>query len=407
MDIYTADGRCIKPPYYIFNYDTMEEDYLRMYQAFSSLYDRCIIAYSYKANYVPYLCRAMHSFGAYAEVVSGLEYDLARRLIGDASRIIFNGPVKSYSELRTALSRGSMVNLDSFYEIDYLRQYCRKNPHKEVSIGVRANFAMPKARGLRVGTSRFGFCMENGDLQQAVSRLHDIPNVKILCLHSHYSSQSRSKYIFQDITARLCEIAVRYLPGEVQYIDIGGNFGRAPREMTTMQFPSFEEYAEIIINELKKFVNSSFHPYLIVEPGISLVGQAFDFVCNVIEVKKIRTRQFVVVDGSVHNIKPTMHRFNLPAQVISPDGNVKDGSKYIYQVVGYTCMEADYLLRNFACSEVKRGDFFLFRNVGAYTVVLNPPFIRPHPPILVKKNHSYKVIRKAETFRDFFATYAL
>jgi diaminopimelate decarboxylase len=398
------DRRHIRPPYYLLDEDRLRNVYLRLDQAFSSLYEKFIIAYSYKANYVPYMCKALHALGAYAEVASRLEYDLACRLIDNTAHIIFNGPVKSYRDIEIALHNHSIVNLDSFYEVEHLRKYCLKNPRKKVAIGVRVNFTLPQDFGLRVKTSRFGFCLENGDLQKAFRRIREIPHVNVVSLQAHFSSRYRNQYIYRDITARLCEIAHQYLNGSVAYIDIGGNFGHAPKEMTDLKFPAFEEYAHAIIGELKKHITHQFKPFLIIEPGISLVGQAYDFVCNVIEVKKIRRKNFVVVDGSVHNIKPTMHQFNLPVKVLDSEGKVKHGRSFTYQVVGHTCMEKDYLLKNLKGPEIRVGDYLVFGNVGAYTIVLNPPFIHPHPPILVKKDKKYSIIRRGETFRDFFAT---
>jgi diaminopimelate decarboxylase len=404
----TISGKSIKPPYYILDEDRLEKDFHKFRKAFSSLYNRFILAYSYKANYLPYMCGKLHGLGAYAEVVSGLEYDLACRLIGDTSKIIFNGPVKSYHDLENALNNRSIVNIDSFYEIQHLERYCRKFPHQRAKIGIRVNFVLHGDRNLPFKTSRFGFCLENGDLRKAVSKIREISNAEITGLHAHFSTKSRSTIIFREITTRLCEIALKDLKGgSIKYIDIGGNLGRAPKEMCGLSFPSYREYAREIIQELKRHMNDSFKPTLIIEPGVSLVGQAYDYVCNVIEVKKVRRKKFIVLDGSVHNIKPTMHTFNLPVKVINSKGAIKTGRKFTYQVVGYTCMESDILLKDFRCPEIKRGDFFVFGNVGAYTLVLKPPFIQPDPPIIARKNNRYKIIRRGETFRDFFSTYEL
>lgn len=405
MTLKTINGKYVKPPYYLLDEKKLKDDYNELREAFSSLYNRFLIAYSYKANYVPYMCKRLHELGAYAEVVSRLEYDLAMRLIDNTSKIIFNGPVKSYSDMEVALNNQSLLNLDSFYEIEHLKKYCGKNLHKKAEIGVRVNFMLTGDKKIPFKTSRFGFCLENGELHKAFLKIKEIPNAEIVCLHSHFSTKTRSKAIFKEITARLCEIAQHHLKGEVKYIDIGGNLGRAPEEMQELNFPTFRGYADAIIGELRKHINNKFSPYLIIEPGVSLVGQAYNFVCNVIEVKKIREKRFIVLDASVHNIKPTMHRLNLPVVVLDNNGKIKKGSEITYQVAGYTCMEADILLEDFRGPEVKAGDFFVFKNVGAYTIVLNPPFIQPHPPIIAKRDNRYEIIRKTETFREFFLTY--
>ena len=47
-----------------------------------------------------------------------MEYKLALRVGVDPKKIILNGPLKDYKTTENALLRGSLVNLDSFYEID-------------------------------------------------------------------------------------------------------------------------------------------------------------------------------------------------------------------------------------------------------------------------------------------------
>jgi diaminopimelate decarboxylase len=406
MIVKTVSGRHINPPYFLFLEEELEENFQGLKESFTSLYDRVIIAYSYKANYLPYMCRMLHRLGAYAEVVSRLEYDLACRVIDDTSKIIFNGPVKNYSDLEIALLNRSLVNLDSFYEIEHLETFFKKYPRKESSIGIRVNFAMTD-KNIPFETSRFGFCVENGDLRKALKKIHDIPNVRISCLHAHLSTKSKDPSVFREITAKLCEIARRDLKNKITYIDIGGNLGRAPKEMSPLKFSPFKKYAQTIVGELKSHIDSQFKPYLVIEPGISLVGQAFNFVCTVVEVKKIRKKKFVVLNGSVHNIKPTMHPFNLPVTILNKNGKVKKGKKSEYEAVGYTCMETDVLLRDFRGPAVEAGDFFVFGNTGAYTLVLNPPFIQPPPPIIAKKNNKYRVVRRAQGFKDFFSSYVL
>jgi diaminopimelate decarboxylase len=55
---------------------------------------------------------------------------------------------------------------------------------------------------------------------------------------------------------------------------------------------------------------------------------------------------------------------------------------------------------------VRPGDFVVFENVGAYTVVMKPPFIRPAPAILVcDEKGSFEVARRAECWDDLFGAF--
>ena len=44
----------------------------------------------------------------------------------------------------------------------------------------------------------------------------------------------------------------------------------------------------------------------------------------------------------------------------------------------------------------------MFDNVGAYTIVFNPPFIKERPTILAYDNNEMFVVRRKETFKQFF-----
>ena len=47
-------------------------------------------------------------------------------------------------------------------------------------------------------------------------------------------------------------------------------------------------------------------------------------------------------------------------------------------------------------------DYIMFENVGAYTIVFNPPFIKERPTILAYDNNEMFVVRRKETFKQFF-----
>jgi len=70
-------------------------------------------------------------------------------------------------------------------------------------------------------------------------------------------------------------------------------------------------------------------------------------------------------------------------------------------------MEKDYLINNLKMKKLVPGDYIKIKNVGAYTIVLTPPFIKEEPPILVKENDVYKEIRKRQTFDNFFLEYVI
>jgi diaminopimelate decarboxylase len=83
--------------------------------------------------------------GGYAEVVSGLEYDLALRVGVDPTRIIFNGPYRREDDLERSPFAGSIVNLDADHEVASLEDIARRHPGAKLTVGLRRNRQMRSA----------------------------------------------------------------------------------------------------------------------------------------------------------------------------------------------------------------------------------------------------------------------
>ena len=396
-------------PFYLFDERGFVKNYEDITTAFKSRYDKFILAYSYKTNYLPYLCNIIKEKGGWAEVVSRMEYDLALRVGQNSSRIIFNGPVKRYEDIKLALDNQSLINLDSWYEIEHINKYAKTYTDKQIKIGLRINIALSDKSGashiqqsLKVG--RFGFSPEPSNIEKLIDTLRKNKNVKIVSLHGHTSTTDRSLWCYEKITETLCDIASNYFPDTIEYINIGGGiFGHIPSQMKWAEIPCFDDYAETVSQVLKNnaWVQKK-KPTLILEPGIAMAANTFSFVTKVISTKEIQDRIFVTVDGSAINTKPTFHKINPPFQVIRQ--NPVEESQ-AYNVVGSTCMEKDYLLTEVTGPKVEAGDYIKIDSVGAYTIVLTPPFINTAPAIVVKDSEDFKVIRKKQNLENMFENY--
>lgn len=391
--------------FYLFDLERLRANYVNMFEAFSSRYQNFIIGYSYKTNYLPILLKEISKLGGYAEVVSRIEYDLALKIGVDPKKIIFNGPLKSQDDIAVALKEGSIINLDSFYEIEMVKEYIVNNNSNYYKVGLRVNFDMnidgmsPIQDGFK--QSRFGFCVENGNFEKALNELKRMENVDVVGLHGHFSTQIRSLKVYEKITQKLCDLSKKHIANTLEYIDVGGGFyGDVPKIMKVNNVQSFDDYAKTICSIMNKEKgNFKNDPFLIIEPGLSLVVDTIQFYSQVIDVKKNRDEYFVLVNGSVHNIKPSIFKKNTPMELVKT--NIDDYKIDRFNVVGCTCMEKDYLLIDYIGELPKVGDFLIFSNVGAYTIVLDPPFIKERPPIICKIGSQYKLVRKREKLDDF------
>jgi diaminopimelate decarboxylase len=396
-------------PFYIFDEEAFTKNYDDITAAFSHRYERFILAYSYKTNYIPYLCRIIKSKGGFAEVVSRLEYDLALKVGQEPRKIVFNGPVKHYEDIELALGNQSIVNLDSWSEIDHVAEYAKRNPNEAIKVGLRINIGLSDESGQshiqeRLKVGRFGFDPSDANIEKVVSRLASVGNVTVNSLHGHTSTADRSEWCYQVITETLCRVAARFMPETIEYINIGGGiFGHIPPQMRWTEVPSFDDYADAVCKVLRdnEWMQRR-RPCLVLEPGVAMVANTMSFVTKVVSVKNISGQVFVTVDGSAYDIKPTFHKINQPYQIIKGNGNKQRDT---FSVVGSTCMEKDYLLTEITDALPNCGDFIKIDNVGAYTVVLAPPFINVAPPIVVKIRDGYKTIKRRQTLDAMFSNY--
>lgn len=389
--------------FYIFDEENFINNLNQVKNAFEKKYTNFRIAYSFKTNYIPRVCKIALENGTMAEVVSELEYEHALKLGFQPNQIIFNGPVKSREILFKAFENNSIVHFDSELEIQYLEEYLSMSKRKPVRCALRVNFEL---EGIK--KSRFGFNVEDGTVEKTYQKLFQLEGCEPIGIHCHFQTPIKSIDSFTERTRKIISVAKKvFINDKCQYIDIGGGFyGNMPEELKkqfTNRIPSYEEYAKVVCDEfLKNFPKNDVE--LIIEPGNMVVADTFKFYCSIDNIKTNNNKVFIMVNGSIHNIKPNGHSRILPALKVIPS---KKGPKYNVKnadITGYTCMEDDVLAYDFS-GEIAKGDILEFSNVGAYSIMLKPPFIKGQPIILSKNGNNYSVIKDNETIDYIFKTY--
>lgn len=395
--------------FYILDLNKFEDNYQRFLESFRSIYRNSNIGYSYKTNYIPKLCKNVNILGGYAEVVSQMEYDLAINIGVPPSRIIFNGPVKQSQDIEKAILAGSLVNLDSLQEVAIVAALARRFPEHKIGVGLRCNFDIGESN-----ISRFGLDVEAGELDYAFKSFAELNNCSVEGLHCHFTTSHRSVESYTLRTNKILDLSDYYFPEKPpKFIDIGGGFFGGMNEEMKQQYdcniPNYQEYAEAIATHVRNRFSQDSGPELILEPGTGIVADVMNFVGKVVGLKTVRSRNIALIMGSVHNVKPTATTKKLPFKVYTNDENTHQSKlSGSVDLVGYTCMEHDCLSNKFT-GEIGIGDYVVFDNMGAYSVVFKPPFILPSPPIISYDSilDEYAVIRRQETAKDVFCTYVL
>lgn len=390
-------------PYYLFYADEFIANYHDLLSSFRAIYPDYQIAYSFKTNYTPAVCRIVLALNGYAEVVSDMEYKLARKIGFPVERIVYNGPRKEDS-LEECILGGGLLNIDHFREAERVCELADRVGQGDISVGIRVNFDI--GNGLH---SRFGIDAFNGDLENVLSQLKK-HSVKVRGLHFHIS-RARDRKSWEKRIAVLLDIADRieaFQQNHLDYIDIGsGMFGKLGEELKK-QFTnvlSYQDYAEIVAGAMERhYRQRNKKPMLFTEPGTTLVSAYFSLFSTVVDIKTIRNKYFALMDCSYQNVGEVCALKKVPIVSVSHAGN----EQYYDAVdlVGYTCLEQDVIYQNYS-GKLGMGDILEVGNVGGYSIVEKPPFIHPDIPVYMKQGEKISCIKRAQTMEDIFLPYVL
>lgn len=396
--------------FYLLDAERFIHNYESLLSSFKLYYPNTNIAYSYKTNYIPRFCKIVNEHGGFAEVVSDMELQIALNSGVQHKHIFFNGPYKSKEAMEKLLLGGGVVNADSICDLRNIGLISEKYPEIKMKIGLRCNFDVEDGV-----VSRFGFDVENGAFGDAKRFIKSMPNLQLVGLHCHFAR--RTLETWSNRTKGMLKLIAEHMgEGEIplQYVSLGGGmYGNMPeslREQFDDDIPNFDDYARVAAKPFAEFFSTfdkSVQPVLIIEPGTALAADSMKFAANVIDIKNVQNKIIATLGGSIYNINPTPNRKNLPISVYPK--STDSAERKIYSNVdfgGYTCIESDYLYRGFS-GQLMVGDYVVFDDVGAYSVVMKPPFILPNFAIVEYDDECDQValIKRQEDVADLFITY--
>lgn len=383
--------------FYLLDSKQFRENFIELKNTFSDIYPHFNIAYSYKTNYIPKLCKIVKELGGYAEVVSEMELELALRVGNKPENIIWNGPIKNPEIMTDFILSGGTVNIDSADEAAFIESIAKANTDKILNIGIRCNYDV--GDGV---ISRFGFDVNGNDFKTVLGIVSDNANIYLKNFHCHFAKRqldywpARAKGMLDTVTSS------GIIPDR---IDIGGGlFGKMPESLKSQfscKIPSYADYAESSAKFFADyFKDKPKKPELLIEPGSAIVGDCMKFVCTVKTIKNVRGKYFASVLGSQKNI--SMSGVNPPLEVVNLSDSAKDYTDIDF--VGFTCIEGDVIYHNY-CGKVAEGDMIAIGNCGSYSVVMKPPFILPNFPVIDISEGGIELIKRKENFDDLFHTF--
>ena len=385
-------------PLFVISEKTIRKTYKDANRAFTTRYPKVQFAWSYKTNYINAVCNVFHQEGSWAEVVSGFEYHTALKNNVPGSKIIFNGPDKTESDLKLAIENNSLIHIDHLDEL-YLIKELAVEMNKKPRVAIRVNMDT----GVYPIWDRFGFNYENGQAWDAINKIMLNDKMELVGLHSHIGTFMLSPNAYGIAASKLSDLALgikKKYKKNIQYLDLGGGFaskntlkGSYLQGVDTS--PTFDQYAEAISTAILNagFVEDEL-PLLLLESGRSLIDEAGSLLGTVISNKRLSDgRRATIMDFGV-NILFTSFWYD---HKISP---AQDFSQYTEDAVLYgpLCMNIDVIRENVTLPPLKRDDHVVVHTVGAYNMTQWMQFIAMRPAVvMIDMNEKAHVIRNRET----------
>ncbi len=371
-------------------------------------YENCgMVAYASKACSCKEIYRIVMQEGCGTDVVSGGELYTAMQVGFPAERIYFHGNNKTEAELRMALEYGvGRIVVDNAEELQALSSIAGKMG-KTASIFLRITPGIDAHTHDFVKTgqidSKFGFTLENGDALRAASMAVNTPHVRLMGVHCHIGSQIFDEQPFE----HAAEVMLNFLNDirretgvTLTEMNLGGGFGIM---YTQADHPkAYGEYMRLVAGALKKCAAALQFPvpYIIIEPGRSIVASSGITLYTVGAVKEIPgVRTYVHIDGGIGD-NPRYALYHAPYTAVVANKATLPPEKAV-TISGRCCESGDLIQENVMLPLCERGDIMAILATGAYNYSMSSNYNRlPRPAIVMIRNGESRIAVKAETYAD-------
>jgi diaminopimelate decarboxylase len=386
-------------PLFVFSERSMRAKAAEMRAAFRGRYPRVCFGWSYKTNHLDAVCGLFHQEGWAAEVVSGAEYAMARRLGVPGPGIIFNGACKPQDALQRAADEGAFIQIDHADELALLDRITRRRA-EPLGVGLRVNLTID---ALGISWDRFGFHLESGEAMQAARQLGECRRLNLIGLHCHLGTYITQPEAYRQAADRLAELALEIEDAtgqRIEVINLGGGFPSHTSLHTQYGMgehtPPLEAFADAIAGPLRARFGKRL-PLLILESGRALVDEAGTLLSTVMGTRRIPGgERALVLDAGVNLLyTAAWYRHDVVALEAVP-GALEDTTLY-----GPLCMAIDVVRRSVLLPPLQAGHHIAFRPVGAYNVTQWMQFSQMRPAlVMVCEDGSVEVIRRREWIED-------
>ena len=391
-------------PLYVFDKEYIENICENFSDAINKNYGYGKVFYASKAFSCKEIYRIINSHGVGADVVSVGELFTALSVGFPMENICFHGNNKSYSDLEYAVKNGvGFIVIDSLSEIDDLDEICKAlNVTQKVLLRVNPGVEAHTHHYIQTAKpdSKFGFSIANGDADHAIQKLTSKNNIDFCGLHCHIGSQIFEKKSFLLAVNKMTDFyKYVYQTYGITFdvINLGGGFGiRYTDDDPYFDYAKYTEYVKELCAELNNDIKNKGlkKPFLIIEPGRSIVGEAGVTLYTVGRIKEISgLKNYLAIDGGMFE-NPRFALYQAKYEVLAAT-KLNDKPIKEYSIAGKCCESGDLIAENVLLPDVKEGDILAVLSTGAYNYSMASNYNRNSVPavVMVKDGASYYCVK--------------
>ena len=394
-------------PLYVFDEDLIRENCREYRKYFKVEENNNKVAYAGKAFLTLYMCNLIKEENLCLDVVSGGELYTAHKANFPMENILFHGNNKTIDEIQMGIELGvGRFVVDNFYELDIIEEICKgKNKIQEIYFRITPGIEAHTHDYIKTGQidSKFGFALINGDLYEAIEKLSEYKNIKLVGLHAHIGSQIFDIEPFMDevdIMIDLIKEIKDKFDIDLKEIDLGGGIGVYYTKEDKPK--TIKEFCEAIINraEIKCKEIGIEIPTLIIEPGRSISANAGSTLYTIGSIKDIKNvRTYVSIDGGMtDNIRPSLYKAGYECSIVN---KMKYEKVNNVTVAGKCCESGDILITHANIMDIESGDILITASTGAYGYSMASNYNKiPKPAVVMVSNGESNLVCKRQTYDE-------
>ena len=385
-------ARDVGTPVYVYSHGALERAYRELDDAFADL-DH-LVCYAVKANGNLAVLRALASFGAGADIVSGGELYRAMRAGFDPKKVVFAGVGKTDKELMAGLGeRILLFNAESASELEHLDRLASRHG-KRARVALRVNPDVDAETHEHVATGRasdkFGIPTEAA--LALADRVAEYKSVDLIGVHQHIGSQITKLAPFTESVEKSAGLVeeLKSRGFDIKYFNIGGGLGirykdeeaPTPKELVDAVRPTLEATGTRILCEMGRYIAAA--------AGVLLT--------RVIYRKKSGEKDFLVADAGMNDLlRPSLYGAHHEVRSVREDTQKVQNA----DLVGPVCESGDFLARDRELPDAGEEDLLALMCAGAYGFSMASNYnSRPRPAEVFVRGERWAVVRERESHAD-------